>query len=1120
MYDYYNKSIFFINMIAKLLKNHQRNAINGIDKALNNCNKCLVDMFCGSGKTRIILCDIIFKKYNLSVIVFPTISLVTQFNKDYILNNDFISFLNDYNILSICSKDEIHNKKIKYTTNETDIKMFLGRKNKKIITVTYKSYEKLVNIIKSNKFKLDVLFYDEAHHTVENGIKDIAYNNKEYEKLVSHVIFLTATPKNDNGIIMYDHCNPQNMHTGILAYKYSYMDGVMNGVLNDFDIMVYFCKNKMNDNNDNDHVKNKYEYILKMIARVILETDNRKILTFHSRSEVENENYSDVMSFAENEELFKKIFNDLLNKEYLHKKSMYRDCEINLKGITGKYNDTQHIINEFNKKDNNIYILSSCKTIGEGIDTREANVCIFIDAKHSIYMILQNIGRITRKKDKKSIVVLFCMIDIDKYNTITTQEDIDIALREDLNENGNFNVIINVLTALKQNDPKYYDACLKYPYNLTKYEIKKNLNKYGYKLIDCSDNTDTLKRNKMKISKNINPENINFDENYGLFNRPLEIHKPDIDNPIKYYNEKHKGIPVILYQNNLGKIHSIEKNKGTNKLKEIKKPIKSKININYYYDFELDIYLGFNKLTFEKNIQLVCMDILVKKNKWLYKYESLKEWLNKNHKKPNPKTEDSTEKRHGNFVNNQRRKYREASLSDERIKYMMALPFINFAHDKFDEYKELQEFMIKTGRRPKNTGYEKILAKRLSKLEEKFRLNKLEDDVIKLMEEIFWYKFSREKRGYKRFEERYNQLVKFKQKTGKYPSRSGKTATADEQYLAAYFDKYKSRRRLAPADDKWNKLHQLYPKKFQKKNISITSTISTISIMSTQSDNDKLIKRQERQEKREKQGCNNSNISNKCRLKCVNKFYLKNKKNIKNSGNAIISRTKSELSKCHKIYQTMSPNNLHNLFKKNPRQWYEYHELRKQSEQNYREEDIPRNRVIKYLEKAKTISNRIILDAGCGLAQISKHFKDYPKFEFKNIDHIACDETVISRDMTDTEFDDNSVDIIIMCLSLWGNLKTCEKYIKEMYRILVADGNLLIVVPANKWIEEYTNDDKNDNDNDDDKYLLNIDGVVCKNYLEELVCNNGFDICSYSMTENIKQFPMRKFLEMHFKKNI
>ena len=46
--------------------------------------KCLVKMFCGTGKSRIITNVIIHNKKDLSVVVFPSLALINQYSANYL----------------------------------------------------------------------------------------------------------------------------------------------------------------------------------------------------------------------------------------------------------------------------------------------------------------------------------------------------------------------------------------------------------------------------------------------------------------------------------------------------------------------------------------------------------------------------------------------------------------------------------------------------------------------------------------------------------------------------------------------------------------------------------------------------------------------------------------------------------------------------------------------------------------------------------------------------------------------------------------------------------------------------------------------------------------------------
>jgi predicted helicase len=152
--------------------------------------------------------------------------------------------------------------------------------------------------------------------------------------------------------------------------------------------------------------------------------------------------------------------------------------------------ERKKILNNFDLTPNNeIYIISSCETIGEGIDTKNANMCVFVDPKSSSVKIIQNIGRIVRKLlgiDKPNSTVLIpCWIDKTKYLECEgDKEKCDDVIRQDMNKDGNFNGILNVLSALKQEDEELYEICLHYPDTFSPQEIKSNLEKQGYKIAD------------------------------------------------------------------------------------------------------------------------------------------------------------------------------------------------------------------------------------------------------------------------------------------------------------------------------------------------------------------------------------------------------------------------------------------------------------------------------------------------------------------------------------------------------------------------------------------------------------------------------------------------------------
>ena len=179
----------------------------------------------------------------------------------------------------------------------------------------------------------------------------------------------------------------------------------------------------------------------------------------------------------------------------------------------------------------------------------------------------------------------------------------------------------------------------------------------------------------------------------------------------------------------------------------------------------------------------------------------------------------------------------------------------------------------------------------------------------------------------------------------------------------------------------------------------------------------------------------------------------------------------------------MNSENLHKNFKENPELFKKYHEIREEHMSTYNDDEIPIKFIIKELEKINTKKTKTIVDAGCGLAHISKHFtsKNDKRFNFINYDHQSSDETIISCNISKMLLDDCEADYVIlsMCLS-WGYDEDKEKYLKESWRVLETQGNLLIIDSTKKWSET----------NDDNYIEPGMEGIKLKKMLQQ----NGFKI--------------------------
>ena len=67
---------------------HQQEAVN----SKKDYDKCLINMWCGTGKTRVFVYSIIEDNQKINIIIFPSLGLINQFNLDYIINPEFVDY--------------------------------------------------------------------------------------------------------------------------------------------------------------------------------------------------------------------------------------------------------------------------------------------------------------------------------------------------------------------------------------------------------------------------------------------------------------------------------------------------------------------------------------------------------------------------------------------------------------------------------------------------------------------------------------------------------------------------------------------------------------------------------------------------------------------------------------------------------------------------------------------------------------------------------------------------------------------------------------------------------------------------------------------------------------------
>jgi superfamily II DNA or RNA helicase len=1193
--------------MTKSYRYYQQDADDAIFEELQNSDKCLVKMFCGTGKSLLMRNCAIAKNKSLVVYVMPSLPLIGQFYDDYFKDSD--------NILRISSDKGS-------TTDILKISTYLNNKNipNKIICITYKSFQTLLENL--NGIQIDVGIFDEAHRVVGETYQQLIFENNLCDKQ----IFFTATPKNANGIIMYDRDNLEKNMCGKLVYDYSYLRGVNEGYLNPFEIRIDM------------YTENTNKSVFETIARAILSSRNNRVLTFHKY--VNTGRDTSVQKFVDEKE-FKKIFKEIQVNEFPNLK-IYKKIKMIALDSSILSEKRKKILLDFDKTpDDNIYVISSCQTIGEGIDTKNANMCVFVDPKSFYVPIIQNIGRIVRKTfgdDKPNSTVLIpCWVDKAKYLDCNGDKDkCDEVIRQDIGESGNFNGILNVLSALRQEDEDLYDICLHYPDTFSPQEIKGNLEKQGFEIGDIVGDgslIDTIEHiADMQIDTEI-LEDCDTDDiimNIAKDNDIcIEVHTNSLENPIQTYNSDCGSDKVVrLFKNEdndendtpvYQPIVSKDGTKCGKKSETISKPNKNKrTNIKVHTNPDVKVLWNIvDGFDLTKNICSCVLDCEVV-DTWYENFEELKQFIDENKRRPSYHSKKENEKKIGCWLTRQQTNYRRKKESMNNIeKYTLWTMFL----EEYKEYVvtdeelwgqnfvELKQFINENKRTPTTTkenekkigswlstqqkNYKKktqgmtdenrynMWTKFLEEYKEYFELwgqnfvelkqfineNKRTPTTTKENEKKIASWLYHEQKNYKnkthgmKDENRYNMWTEFLEEYKEYFELWGQNFVELKQFinenkrtpiitkenekkigtwLSTQQRNYKKKKEGMKDENRyniWTEFLEEYKEYFVssdelwgKNFVELTQFINENKKTPTRTkENEKKIGTwlytQQKNYKNKTQGMkdetryniwtefleeykeyfnkdtstttdnNTTNVEEIIEIIPVPKKSMKLtkskktlEKQFKETPEQKRQRTKSELSVLHQKYKTLKSSNLQNTFKEDIQLWYNYHQISEENEKSFPEDEIPRNRIIQELNKIKTKRRKVVVDMGCGKAQISEYYKDDNRFEFINYDHIAVNDNVQECDISKLPLEDDAVEICILSLAMWGS--NCREYIMEANRILESGGTLYIIEPTKRW----SNKDETGN-------IIN-EGCKLKTLLEE----NSFKI----VEESINKFYLLK----------
>lgn len=235
-----------------------------------------------------------------------------------------------------------------------------------------------------------------------------------------------------------------------------------------------------------------------------------------------------------------------------------------------------------------------------------------------------------------------------------------------MSKNGDFNGILNILSALRTENPYMFENCLKYPSVYTEKELNDNLQKYGMSYDKKKYTIDTLfdkysvEYNKKKTEDdNFNTLSKKINKNIQVLNNKVSENDIFIDNKCgeTIYVMKDDTTYTLIKGNHKDKIN--KPNRNIKPFVCINNDIKVLWEIDNDINLNKKIFGGYIKATLKQNVE-----------HWKEMLVNVKKYIDANNKKPLQKDENKEIMQMGYWISTQQKNYnkKDCIMKDETIR--------------------------------------------------------------------------------------------------------------------------------------------------------------------------------------------------------------------------------------------------------------------------------------------------------------------------------------------------------------------------------------------------------------------------------------------------------------------
>lgn len=476
----------------KKLRPHQQEALTNVVNGFKEADRGQLIMACGTGKTLVslkIMENIVPENGNVLFLV-PSISLLSQ-----ALNEWASEAETGQRNFAVCSDSQVgkdrnsediraHELAFPTTTDHKVLAQKLKEESHGRVNIVFSTYHSIDVVSKAQELgapEFDLVICDEAHRTtgVEKNPEDASYFHKIHNAdsiKAGKRLYMTATPRiySDSakekareykvGYFSMD----EEENYGREFHRLNFSEAIKKDLLSDYRVLVLAV--------NEEHISATMQSQLATDSELNLE-DTAKIIGCYKglKKEISNTEAAEEMDMSPMRRAVA-FCNTIKNSKYITEtfektarayvvgnaeESTFK-CEF--KHVDGKQNSlVRDRMLGWLKEDpleengNSCRVLSNARCLSEGVDVPALDAVMFLNPRKSVVDVVQSVGRVMRKTEGKQY----------GYVILPVVVPVDVPADEALQDNKRYQVVWEVLQALRSHDDRFNTTVNKIELNKT-----------------------------------------------------------------------------------------------------------------------------------------------------------------------------------------------------------------------------------------------------------------------------------------------------------------------------------------------------------------------------------------------------------------------------------------------------------------------------------------------------------------------------------------------------------------------------------------------------------------------------------------------------------------------------